>query len=118
VSLETGLSLDDHATVPGARPGAVHSITSMVTPATNLAVQTAVLANAGAFVGTYGGFSYLPPMHGVPAIGLYSLPFGFDRLHLHVAQQAFARVRAPRFDVRDIHETTPEALAGLVAGLR
>ena len=36
----------------------------------NLAVQTALVAGASAFVGTYGGFSYLAPFLGVRDDGL------------------------------------------------
>src|SRR5690606_12113029 len=48
--------------------GLVISIAGRMTPETNLAVQTAAIARARAFVGTYGGYSYLAPLHGVPSI--------------------------------------------------
>lgn len=37
-------------------------------PRTNLATQTAVMAHATQFIGTYGGFSYIAPMVGTPAL--------------------------------------------------
>ena len=39
-------------------------------PRDNLAVQAALVAGASAFVGTYGGFSYLAPFLGVPRHGV------------------------------------------------
>ncbi len=41
-----------------------------MTPERNLAVQTAVIARARAFVGTYGGYSYLAPFCGVRCAGV------------------------------------------------
>ena len=35
-------------------------------------MQTAVIAGARAFVGTYGGYAYLAPFCNVPAIAFYS----------------------------------------------
>ncbi len=55
----------------------------------NLAVQTAVIARARAFVGTYGGYSYLAPFCGVPSLAFYSEPT-FKVHHLQVAQHVFA----------------------------
>lgn len=39
-----------------------------MTPGTNLEIQTTVITRARAFVGTYGGLSYLSPLYGVPAL--------------------------------------------------
>ena len=47
-------------------PPGVHTIDHLMTPEDNLAVQTAVVAHATAFVGTYGGFSYLAPFLASP----------------------------------------------------
>src|SRR5678815_4489499 len=41
--------------------------------ADNLAWQSAIIAGAAAFVGTYGGFAYLAPFCGVPSIAFYSV---------------------------------------------
>ena len=62
-----------------------------MSPERNLAVQTAVIARARAFVGTYGGYSYLAPFCGVPSLAFYS-ERSFKVHHLHVAQQIFARL--------------------------
>ena len=60
-------------------------------PEQNLAVQTAVIARARAFVGTYGGYSYLTPFCGVPSLAFYSQRT-FKVQHLHVAQRAFEQL--------------------------
>jgi hypothetical protein len=62
-----------------------------MTPERNLGQQTAVIAGARAFVGTYGGYSYLAPFLGVPALGLYSART-FKVHHLHLAQRAFEQL--------------------------
>ena len=55
VSLTTGLRLDDHDGDDIRDPG-VHLLPENLNPRENLAVQTALVAGARAFVGTYGGF--------------------------------------------------------------
>jgi hypothetical protein len=65
-----------------------------MSPERNLAVQTAVIARARAFVGTYGGYSYLAPFCGVTALAFYS-ERSFKVHHLHVAQQIFSTLGGP-----------------------
>ena len=101
VSLATGLRLDDHGgcDVPGQE---VITLPHDLPSRSNLAVQTAVVAGARAFVGTYGGFSYLAPFHGVPATAYYATG-GFSPRHLAVARAALAGVGVPdRLQVRDL----------------
>jgi hypothetical protein len=90
VLLNTPFSVDDHR---DAQPsgGRVVSIGAHMAPARNLAVQTAVIARARAFVGTYGGYSYLAPFCGVTSLAFYS-DLTFRMHHLQVAQHAFARL--------------------------
>ncbi len=38
----------------------------------NLAIQSSVIANAQAFVGTNGGLSFVPPFYGVPSLSFWS----------------------------------------------
>lgn len=93
VLLNPGFSVDEHSDwIPDA-PGRVIQITDSVTPSTNLAAQSAVIAGARAFVGTYGGYAYLAPLYGVPALVFYSKPT-FKQHHLYAAQRAFARIGA------------------------
>ncbi len=78
-----------------------------MTPGRNLAVQSAVIGGARAFVGTYGGYSYLAPLYRVPAIAFYSKRT-FKSHHLHAAQRAFERIGAATLMPIDV------AQAGLV----
>jgi hypothetical protein len=91
VLLNTPFAVDDHADVTVA-PGHVRTIGARhLVPERNLGVQTAVIAGAAAFIGTYGGYSYLAPFCGVPSLALYSDPT-FKVQHLHAAQRAFERL--------------------------
>ncbi len=104
VSLSTGLGLDDHDAV--ALDGrAIVSLPMELDARTNLQVQSAVLAGASAFVGTYGGFSYLAPFYGVPTVAYYGDAAGFSRRHLTMARSALASVGAAHlFDVRAVKD--------------
>jgi len=88
--LNTPFAVDDHRDVE-ASGGRVSTIAAHMSPERNLAVQTAVIARARAFVGTYGGYSYLAPFCGVPSLAFYSEP-SFKMHHLHVAQQIFTKL--------------------------
>jgi hypothetical protein len=89
ISLSTGLSLDDHAP---CEPdiAAMQGIRHLLSPATNLLVQSAVVARARRFVGTYGGFAYLAPFYGVPTLSYYTDAGGFSMRHLDVARDVLA----------------------------
>jgi hypothetical protein len=93
VLLNTPFAVDDHRDAESSG-GRVASIGSHMAPVRNLAVQTAVIARARAFVGTYGGYSYLSPFCGVPSLAFYSEPT-FKVHHLQVAQHVFARLGGP-----------------------
>ena len=89
VLLNTPFAVDDHRDVaPGGR---VLTIADHMIPERNLAVQSAVIARARAFVGTYGGYSYLAPFYGVSAVAFYSQRT-FKPQHLHLAQRVFDRL--------------------------
>jgi len=87
VSLSTGLRLDDHDGDDLPALG-VQSLPRHLEPRDNLAVQTAAVAGACAFVGTYGGFSYLAPFLGVRATAYYADAAGFSPRHLTMARSA------------------------------
>jgi hypothetical protein len=87
VSLTTGLVLDDHGNLD-LRDLGVHSLPAHLDARENLAVQTAIVAGASEFIGTYGGFSYLAPFCGVRATAYYVDPDGFSQRHLLMAQSA------------------------------
>lgn len=71
VLLDAGLHTDDHGEIPIPTTHTVISLAGKLTPQNNLAIQSAVLANARAFVGTYGGTMQLAVRLGVPAAGFY-----------------------------------------------
>jgi hypothetical protein len=97
VLLNIPFAVDDHVDAV-ARGANVRSLTAVLTPENNLAVQTAVIAGARAFVGTYGGFSYLAPLCGVPSVTFYSAATFFEQ-HLEFARRTFSQVDAAPFVV-------------------
>lgn len=70
VVLRSPFHVDDHQDFPVAGPN-ILDLAPYVTVQTSLAVQSAVLAKADAFVGTYGGTLQLAVRLGRPAIGFY-----------------------------------------------
>jgi hypothetical protein len=99
VSLSSPRGVDDHG---GLAVGGSNVLTPPLDldPRVNLQVQSAIVAGASAFVGTYGGFSYLAPFYGVPATAYYDDPDGFSRRHLSVALAAAAALGRP--DLLDV----------------
>jgi hypothetical protein len=87
VVLTSGVQLDEHREwIPdGVR---IHDSSAWVRPEDNLAVQTSLVERARALVSTYGGFSYLGPMLGVPTRALYTRD-AFQRVHLDVLRAAY-----------------------------
>lgn len=104
VVLTAGAQLDEHTDVQGSARSRVHGIDHLVTPSTNLDVQTRIIAHARAFVGSYGGFSYLAPFYGVPSVSFYTSRDAFFDHHLALARHVFGADGDGRFialDVRD-----------------
>jgi hypothetical protein len=92
VSLSTGLAIDEHE---ACETGSHAVIQPGYQARTNLDVQTAIVARATRFVGTYGGFAYLSPFFGVPATTYCSDPHGYSQRHLEVAHLAMERLGMP-----------------------
>ena len=92
ISLSTGVSVDDH--IP-CEPdvAAINEIRHLLSPQTNLAVQSAIVARAHRFVGTYGGFAYLAPLNGVSAVSYYSEPGSFSTRHLDLVRDVLGSIR-------------------------
>jgi hypothetical protein len=88
VLLNTPFRVDDHHDFIAASHPRIHAVGEMP-PERNLAIQTAVIQGAQAFVGTYGGYAYLAPLCGVPSVSFYSTD-AFFRHHLDLAQQMVA----------------------------
>ncbi len=102
ISLSTGLTVDDH---PPCEPdvAAMHGIRQLLAPHTNLLVQSAIVAGARRFVGTYGGFAYLAPFYGVPATSYYTDAGTFSLRHLDLAQHVLgARGSSRLLEVRQV----------------
>jgi hypothetical protein len=101
VLLNTPFAVDDHRDFDAAGGRVLTIAPQQMSPAQNLAVQTAVIARARAFVGTYGGYSYLAPFCGVPSLAFYSQRT-FKTQHLHVAQRAFEQLGGPTVLAMDV----------------
>jgi len=57
----------------------------------NLAIQSAAIAHASAFVGTYGGLSYVPPLYGVPSCCYWTDESGIVDAHLDLARRSYGK---------------------------
>jgi hypothetical protein len=93
VVLNPPMQLDDHQDVPIAKKSRVHHVGHLMSPRTNLEVQSKVIARARAFLGTHGGLSYLPPFYGVKSLSFYSDPASFSPRHLELARRVFTRLQ-------------------------
>ena len=84
VLLNTGLRLDDHEdlSVPGKN---VYRVDELMRLEQNLEIQTEIISNARAFVGTYGGLAYVGPFYGVPSISFYSTEDELIPAHIDVS---------------------------------
>jgi hypothetical protein len=105
VLLNTGQRFDDHEDIAKGSRGRIHTIDHLMTPATNLDVQTRIIAAADAYVGTYGGFSYVAPLSGTNALTFYSHITGFRFDHLELAKRVFSGLRKGSFvevDLRSV----------------
>ena len=112
VALSMGLNIDDHQGERVDDDGVMH-LPEGIDPAHNLAVQSAVVAGARTFVGTYGGFSYLAPFYRVPSYAFYADAAGFSPKHLAMAHSAFDRIGAGGLlHVHSVSEGLPSVSAG------
>lgn len=90
VLLSAGAQLDDHHDATVAAAAGVCTVRTDVRD--NLAVQSAVVAGARRFIGTYGGFSYLAPMYGVDSLSFFSAREKLVPFHLEHAHRVFGAV--------------------------
>lgn len=105
VLLNTGQRYDDHSDFTPIHRERVHTVEHLMTPETNLEVQTRIICGARAFAGTYGGFSYLAPFCGTNAVAFYSNPTAFRFDHLEVSKRVFSSLRIGSFvplDIKDV----------------
>lgn len=103
VLLNTSFHVDDHRDCAPVENGRIHTLGDLMVPERNLEVQSAVIAGAQAFVGTYGGYSYLAPLYGVPSLAFYSQRDAFFVHHLELAERVFRRLDAGPFTVLDVN---------------
>jgi hypothetical protein len=101
VLLDTSWSVDEHHdytfdTMPG-----VTTLRPSLDPATNLGVQTEVIAGAKVFVGTCGGLAWLAPLLGVETLAIYE-DDRYLTAHLYAARYAYRRTGAARFSVLNV----------------
>jgi hypothetical protein len=113
VLLNTGLSLDDHEDVDVTGTKGVHRVDHLMTPERNLDIQTRVISQARAFVGTYGGLSYVGPFYGVPSIGFYSHASELIPAHLDVGWRLGRAMDAPLTSLHVSSAGTLQMLLGL-----
>ena len=104
VLLNTGIRVDDHQDYSPGRESRVHTIDDLMTPERNLDIQTAVIAKARAFIGTYGGYSYLAPLCGVPAIAFYSERDAFYPVHREIAERMIRDVNGGSLVTLDVKD--------------
>jgi hypothetical protein len=81
-------------------PG-VTTLRPSLDPATNLGVQTEVIAGAKVFVGTCGGLAWLAPLLGVETLAIYE-DDRYLTAHLYAARYAYRRTGAARFSVLNV----------------
>jgi hypothetical protein len=97
VLLNTPDRYDEHQDFSAAARGRLHTVEHLMTPQRNLDVQTRIIGGATAFVGTYGGFSYLAPFLGVDTVAFYSQPNGFRFDHMEVSKRVFSSLKGGTF---------------------
>jgi hypothetical protein len=95
VLLNPGVVVDEHEDAEPSVDPRVHRPLAGVDPARNLVAQSAVIAHASLFVGTYGGLAHLAPFYGVPTIGFASDPTEINPVHLALARRTAEIYRTP-----------------------
>jgi hypothetical protein len=87
VVLSSGFVIDDHEEWRAEGGARVYEVGPGLQARDNLAVQSGLVAGARALVSTYGGFSYLGPLLGVPTMAFRSNGT-FNATHLAVLREA------------------------------
>ncbi len=107
VVLAQRLSFEDHPDfdltgVPGVRP-----LADLRYPRSNLAMQSEAIARSAGVVSTYGGFSYLAVLLGIPAVGIFS-ERNFNPVHRDVLDAARVGLALPDLRLLDATVSAPE----------
>ncbi|MBA2764032.1 MAG: hypothetical protein H0U42_05010 [Thermoleophilaceae bacterium] len=98
VLLPGAFAFDDHGAPPLAAVEGVHHLEGRLPVRTNLAAQTRIIGGATALHATYGGFSYLAPLLGVPATVFHSEE-NFNPVHLDSLRALGERLGSPEYRV-------------------
>ena len=102
VLLNPGFRIDDHSDLQPDVSRRVHGIDHLLGPKNNLTVQTQVISGARAYIGNYGGLSYVPPFYGVRSLAFYSSPAHVAAHHLDLMCRVAARLKRGSFVALDV----------------
>ena len=102
VLLNPGYLLDDHWDLKPDVTRRVHRIDHLLEPSNNLDVQTKVISGAQAYIGNYGGLSYLAPFYGVRALAFYSSPDHVAPHHLDLMYRVAAKLKRGSYVALDV----------------
>ena len=102
VLLNPGFRVDDHSDLRPDVSRRVHSIDHLLEPRNNLQVQTKVISGASAYIGNYGGLSYVAPFYGVRSLAFYSSPEHVAPHHLDLMNRAAAKLKRGSFVALDV----------------
>jgi hypothetical protein len=105
ISLSTGVTVDEHDPCEPDVAG-MRGVRHLLSPQNNLLVQSSIVGGARQFVGTYGGFAYLAPLCGVPAVTYYSEPGGYSMRHLDLIRDVL--MSSGRSDLLEVVELPQE----------
>jgi len=95
VILNTGFQIDDHEDLDASGETGVYRVDDWMTPTNNLTLQSQIISRASAFVGTYGGLSYLGPYYKVPTMTFYSEPDELVPAHVDATWRLCRAMRSP-----------------------
>jgi hypothetical protein len=104
VLLNPGLLFDDHRDHDIVGLDRVYTVAHLMEPHNNLGVQSAIVSHARAFVGTYGGLSYLAPFYGVPSVSFYSHRSRFVLQHLELAGSVFSALNGASWTAAHVRD--------------
>ena len=99
ILLNTGLHADDHTDfLPRTRPDHVRLLSDLypgLTVQNNLAIQSAVIARAEGFVGTYGGLAQLGLRYGKPSVTFFTEWGGTALAHRQLSEAMALQMGKP-----------------------
>jgi hypothetical protein len=102
VLLNPGFRVDDHSDLAPDVSRRVHAIDHLLEPRNNLDVQAKVISGASAYVGNYGGLSYVAPFYGVRSLAFYSSPEHVAPHHLDLMNRVAATLKRGSFVALDV----------------